>query len=775
MRISLWSTLVTSIALVLAIPIFVILANVFVPTGDVWQHLYTTVLSDYVVNSLLLMVGVAMGSLLLGVTAAWLVSMTEFPGRKHFEWALLLPMAVPAYIIAYTYTGMLDFAGPLQTSLREITGWGYGDYWFPEVRSLEGAAIMMTLVLYPYIYLLTRAAFLSQSLCVLEVSRSLGNGPWKTFFTVALPLARPAVIAGLSLVLMETLADYGTVEYFGVATFTTGIFRTWYGLDNASAAAQLAAILLLFVFVLLTLERYSRRKARYHNTSRRHQAVGRFQLQGWNKLAAILICFFMLLFGFLLPAAQLGIWAFDTAAKIIQRDYTYETNLKSPQTDGIQYPSVSPILCPTIGVNLTVSNRISMKMSASYHYTFTDWIDDISSKSTPDRRGNKGTDKYIYTSFSLQYDLGAPKYDTYKRKDNDEQEDADPYMLVLDELDSDRDGVPDVYDKCPRTPVGVDVDKKGCPHDKDKDGIPDHLDKDNKTRKGAMVDLTGVEILEGSGSTAPLKYKKYVSEEDSAYYAMIAREDSILKAQNVAERIAVTTPPSASEDTIVEELPSIDDPEDIVDTLAYGITVSIEEQATDSQNLDSALYIGEALTTLDDTADIDFLNIDSEEETNATTIDDAGSVGEKIFTQMEEVAESPTPKPTLSAENTSAQSEEVDSSNEGITPENTKYASTKTPFKMPMGVIYRVQVGAYQEEVPLERVNAILNIDGLTQEISPEGLTIFAVGEFRNEAAAEELRQVIANKGIEDAFVIAFNNGERVTIPEARNLEKPPE
>jgi len=321
MRQSLWDPVVIAIALVLAIPVFVIVGNVFVPAGEVWQHLYSTVLSDYITNSLLLMIGVAIGSLLLGVTAAWLVSMTEFPGRKHFEWALLLPMAIPAYIIAYTYTGMLDFAGPLQTSIRELTGWGYGDYWFPEVRSLQGAAIMMTLVLYPYIYLLARAAFLNQSLCVLEVSRSLGNGPWKTFFSVALPLARPAVIAGLSLVLMETLADYGTVQYFGVSTFTTGIFRTWYGLDNAPAAAQLAAILLLFVFVLLTLERYSRRKARYHNTSRGQRTLGRFRLKGWNKLAAILICFFMLLFGFLLPATQLAIWAIDTAAEVIDEQF----------------------------------------------------------------------------------------------------------------------------------------------------------------------------------------------------------------------------------------------------------------------------------------------------------------------------------------------------------------------------------------------------------------------------------------------------------------------
>jgi iron(III) transport system permease protein len=187
------------------------------------------------------MLGVAVGTLIGGVGTAWLTSMCRFPGRGLFEWALLLPMAMPAYIIAYTYTGMLDFAGPVQTLLRDLTGWGYGDYWFPRVRSLPGAALMLSLVLYPYVYLLTRAAFLSQSLCVLDVSRTLGNGPWRTFFTVALPLARPAIVAGLSLALMETLADYGTVQYFGVSTFTTGIFRTWFGLGSTAAAAQLAA------------------------------------------------------------------------------------------------------------------------------------------------------------------------------------------------------------------------------------------------------------------------------------------------------------------------------------------------------------------------------------------------------------------------------------------------------------------------------------------------------------------------------------------------------
>jgi len=310
---ALWPGGVIFLALILALPVLVVLGFLLVPTGDVWHHLAETVLTDYVVNSLLLMLGVAIGTLIGGVGTAWLTSMCQFPGRSLFEWALLLPMAMPAYIIAFTYTGMLDFAGPVQTALRSWTGWDYRDYWFPEIRSLQGAAVMLSLVLYPYVYLLTRAAFLGQSLCVLEVSRTLGNGPWRTFFSVALPLARPAIVAGLSLALMETLADYGTVQYFGVSTFTTGIFRTWFGLDNAAAAAQLSALLLGFVLVLIAMERISRRHARYHDTSRRRQDIRRHRLRGRNATAAVFFCLIPLGFGFLLPAGQLAVWAVTIA------------------------------------------------------------------------------------------------------------------------------------------------------------------------------------------------------------------------------------------------------------------------------------------------------------------------------------------------------------------------------------------------------------------------------------------------------------------------------
>ena len=308
-------------AIVLAAPVITVLSFVFHPAGEVWQHLADTVLKDYVRNSIVLMVGVALGTLSIGITTAWLTSLCEFPGRRLFEWALLLPMAIPAYIIAYTYTGMLDFAGPLQTWLREIFGWSYGDYWFPEVRSIGGAIAMLSLVLYPYVYLLARAAFLEQSLCVLEVSRTLGSGPWRSFFTVALPLARPAIITGLSLVLMETLADYGTVQYFGVDTFTTGIFRTWFGLGDSAAAAQLAAVLMIFVFALILLERWSRRRARFHHTSSRYSQLPRYRLSKSQALLASVACFLPLFMGFLLPASQLTAWAFTTGHEMIDADF----------------------------------------------------------------------------------------------------------------------------------------------------------------------------------------------------------------------------------------------------------------------------------------------------------------------------------------------------------------------------------------------------------------------------------------------------------------------
>lgn len=302
---SLWTAATLAIAALVALPVLIVVSRIFLPTDGVWSHLAATVLPDYLANTVQLVAGVGGGTLVIGVGTAWLVTMCRFPGSRVLEWALLLPMAVPAYVMAYTYTDLLQFIGPVQSGLRVLFGWSRRDYWFPEIRSLGGAVVMMTLVLYPYVFLLARAAFLEQSVCVLEVSRTLGRGPWRSFFTVALPLARPAIAAGLALALMEVLADFGTVQYFAVDTFTTGIYRTWFAMGQPVAAAQLAAVLLLFVLALMLLERWTRRRARYHHTTSRYRQLPAVALTGGRAAAALAACAAPLLLGFIVPAAVL--------------------------------------------------------------------------------------------------------------------------------------------------------------------------------------------------------------------------------------------------------------------------------------------------------------------------------------------------------------------------------------------------------------------------------------------------------------------------------------
>jgi iron(III) transport system permease protein len=300
-RPALLTVIAVLLAAAIALPVLVVLQNIFVPSQDTWRHLVQTVLGDYVLNSLLLMAGVAFGVIFGGVLTAWITTMCRFPGRRMFEWALLLPMAMPAYVMAYAYTDLLQFSGPVQMWLRELMGWRAGQYWFPDVRSLGGAVLMFSLVLYPYVYLLARAAFLEQSDSMLEMARVSGYSPWGTFLHVALPLARPGIVAGAALALMETLADFGTVSYFGVHTFTTGIYRAWFSLGDHTAAAQLSAALLGFVFLVLLIERKTRARAGFYNSSHRKQLRNVYQLHGvWLPLA-VAFCAIPVVFGFLLP------------------------------------------------------------------------------------------------------------------------------------------------------------------------------------------------------------------------------------------------------------------------------------------------------------------------------------------------------------------------------------------------------------------------------------------------------------------------------------------
>jgi len=299
-----WSLTALALALVVALPVLVVASSLTLPAGEIWFHLAGTVLGDYLANTLLLALGVGLGVTVIGVGTAWLVTMCHVPSRGILEWALLLPLAVPTYIIGYTYTDLLQYAGPVQTTLREVMEWTRDDYWFPQIRSLGGAIVVMTLVLYPYVYLLARAAFLEQCMCMIDVSRTLGRGPWGSFFDVAMPLARPAIIGGVALALMETLADFGTVQYFGVNTFTTGIYRTWFALGEPVAAAQLAAALMMVVFLVLVLERLSRGLARYQHTAGsrpRHS----YRLSRGREALTLIVCLVPIVLGFGIPVAVL--------------------------------------------------------------------------------------------------------------------------------------------------------------------------------------------------------------------------------------------------------------------------------------------------------------------------------------------------------------------------------------------------------------------------------------------------------------------------------------
>ena len=295
------------LAALVALPVGSVLTNLLLGgTGDTWQHMAATVLPEYIGNTLWLLIGVGCGVIVLGVATAWLTAVHRFPGQAFFEWGLVLPMAMPAYVMAYVYTDLLQFVGPVQSSLRETFGWGRADYWFPDVRSRGGAILMFVLVLYPYVYLLARTAFLERAQGMIEAARTLGIGPWRSFFSVSLPLARPAIAAGASLALMETLADYGTVSYFAVPTFTTGIYRAWFSMGDRIAAAQLAASLLGFIILLMAFERITRGKARFHDTTQRHRPNTGVRLTGFRAALATFFCSIPLLLGFLLPALLLA-------------------------------------------------------------------------------------------------------------------------------------------------------------------------------------------------------------------------------------------------------------------------------------------------------------------------------------------------------------------------------------------------------------------------------------------------------------------------------------
>jgi iron(III) transport system permease protein len=338
---------------IVALPVLSVLFLALFPEENIWPHLIDTTLPRYLTTTLQLMAGVGVLTLVIGLSTAWAVTMCEFPGRKFFEWAMLLPFAIPAYVIAYVYTSLLDYAGPVQSTLRDWFGWANAtEYWFPEIRTLEGAILMISLVLYPYVYLLARAAFLEQSPSLFAVSRSLGHSALSTFFRIVLPIARPAIAVGLSLVLMETLNDFGTVDFFAVQTLTAGLFDTWMNLGNLGGAAQIATTMLIFVVILVTLERYSRRRQQQFAARDNRDPIQRFTMSFPRQMICVVTCAIPLIFGFIIPAGTLGYYAWDYFDESWTPDFIRNT------FNSLFLSSAAALTTLLIGVTLAYSRRL---------------------------------------------------------------------------------------------------------------------------------------------------------------------------------------------------------------------------------------------------------------------------------------------------------------------------------------------------------------------------------------------------------------------------------
>ena len=313
-----WQIIPFLIAALVMVPICVVVASIFSPEDEIWQHLVATLLPRLLTNTLWLTVGVMIGTSLLGVSLAWFTAIYTFPGSRFFSWALFLPLAIPAYVTAFVALGIFDFTGPLQTSLRKL--FDADLFWLPDIRSGPGVAVVMTLAFYPYVFLLARNAFLTQGKRLLEVAQSLGLNQRQGFFKVALPMARPWIAAGVMLALMETLADFGTVAIFNYDTFTTAIYKTWFSLFSLTAASQLASLLILIVFVIIMVEQHFRSRMRFAE-NKRSARIKRIRLAGWQAVAVTAFASTVLFFAFILPVTQLAVWAADSFSDSLNQRY----------------------------------------------------------------------------------------------------------------------------------------------------------------------------------------------------------------------------------------------------------------------------------------------------------------------------------------------------------------------------------------------------------------------------------------------------------------------
>ena len=320
-KLSLWGVIPFLVLVIFCAPIFIVLSSLFGSYSDNWFHLYTYVLGDYVSSTVILISGVSVLVFFIGTITAWIVTNYDFFGKRFFEWSLILPLAIPPYILAYTFTGLFDPFGDANNLIRSIFNLGPDISVFPNVRNIYGAIVVFSFTLYPYVYLVSRSAFLNQSKSMKESARLLGLSQIGVFFRLSLPIIRPAAIGGLMLVIMETLSDFGAVDHFAIQTLTTGIFRTWEGMQDLQTAMQLASILLLVVGLFFILERNSRNRAAFTSNDSSFTSENDIRLSKMESFGAFLICFVPLFVGFILPITELAFWAFESKSTFLNQKF----------------------------------------------------------------------------------------------------------------------------------------------------------------------------------------------------------------------------------------------------------------------------------------------------------------------------------------------------------------------------------------------------------------------------------------------------------------------
>ena len=368
-RLSYWNSLPVAVLVVFTAPILIVILSLFGGFSENWFHIFDYLIFDYVKSSLILVLGVASIVLAVGTVTAWIVTTYNFPGKRFFEWALILPLAIPPYILAYTFTGLFDPFGDANNLARSLFGMDSNFVLFPNVRNIYGAIIVFGFTLYPYVYLVSRSAFINLSRSMQESARLLGLSQFQVFYKLSLPLIRPAVIGGLMLVVMETLSDFGAVDHFAIQTFTTGIFRTWYGLYDLQTAMQLASLLLLVIVIFYILERNNRGNELYSSSNSTFSPNIEQNLYGINALLAFSLCFIPIFIGFLLPIIELSMWAYEVNLKF------FDANFINTFTNTIGLSLVTGLVCAALALLINFSerykplfviNRLSSLLSVGY-------------------------------------------------------------------------------------------------------------------------------------------------------------------------------------------------------------------------------------------------------------------------------------------------------------------------------------------------------------------------------------------------------------------------